>query len=150
MLRNKFLLYLFNSLTFAFLQLFFVTAAAGSVILPNFKTYAFQVPFIVNEGQLDKDVAFYIKAPGRSVFVTREGEVVYALGGSGRCLVLTESFPGGLESPISGGDQGGAHVTYYQGSDPSRWREEVGTFLTVNLGRKYKLIDIQLEAVGEQ
>ncbi len=38
-----------------------------------------QMPFIANEGQVDECVAFYAKTFGGTVFVTKDGEIVYSL-----------------------------------------------------------------------
>ena len=43
------------------------------------KTKTLQVPFIANNGQMDEQVRFYAKTFGGTVFVTKEGEIVYAL-----------------------------------------------------------------------
>ena len=45
----------------------------------NQKIGKLQIPFIANEGQADKKVAFYANTFGGTVFVTNEGEIVYAL-----------------------------------------------------------------------
>ncbi|WKZ20699.1 MAG: SBBP repeat-containing protein [Candidatus Brocadiaceae baterium WH-1] len=43
------------------------------------RTKKLQMPFIVNEGQTDERVAFYANTFGGTVFVTKEGEIVYSL-----------------------------------------------------------------------
>src|SRR3989339_1842701 len=43
------------------------------------KTQKLQMPFIANNGQVDEQVEFYAKTFGGTVFVTRDGEIVYAL-----------------------------------------------------------------------
>src|SRR3989339_859566 len=43
------------------------------------KTRKLRIPFIANEGQTDERVAFYANTFGGSVFVTKDGEIVYAL-----------------------------------------------------------------------
>ena len=43
------------------------------------KTRTLQMPFIANNGQLDEQVRFYAKTFGGTVFVTKDGEIVYAL-----------------------------------------------------------------------
>ena len=47
------------------------------------KTKKLQMPFIANEGQTDVKVAFYANTFGGTVFVTKNGEIVYALPKSG-------------------------------------------------------------------
>ena len=43
------------------------------------KTKKLQIPFVANEGQTDEKVAFYANTFGGTVFVTKNGEIVYAL-----------------------------------------------------------------------
>ena len=43
------------------------------------KTRKLQMPFIANNGQVDEQVEFYAKTFGGTVFVTKDGEIVYAL-----------------------------------------------------------------------
>ena len=43
------------------------------------KTRKLQMPFIANNGQVDEQVKFYAKTFGGTVFVTKDGEIVYSL-----------------------------------------------------------------------
>ena len=43
------------------------------------KTQKLQMPFIANNGQVDEQVEFYAKTFGGAVYVTKDGEIVYAL-----------------------------------------------------------------------
>ncbi|UJS17102.1 MAG: SBBP repeat-containing protein [Candidatus Jettenia sp.] len=43
------------------------------------KINTLQIPFIANEGQTDEKVGFYAHISGGSVFVTKDGEIVYSL-----------------------------------------------------------------------
>ena len=43
------------------------------------KTQKLQMPFVANKGQVDEQVEFYAKTFGGTVFVTKDGEIVYAL-----------------------------------------------------------------------
>ncbi|MBF8277623.1 MAG: hypothetical protein HW390_2696 [Candidatus Brocadiaceae bacterium] len=43
------------------------------------KIRTLQMPFIANNGQMDDQVKFYAKTFGGTVFVTKDGEIVYAL-----------------------------------------------------------------------
>ncbi len=43
------------------------------------KTQKLRMPFIANDGQLDEKVKFYAKTFAGSVFVTKDGEIVYSL-----------------------------------------------------------------------
>jgi len=42
------------------------------------KMQRIQIPFVANNGQVDEQVKFYAKTFGGTVFVTKEGEIVYA------------------------------------------------------------------------
>ena len=43
------------------------------------KMQSIQIPFVANNGQVDDRVKFYAKTFGGTVFVTKEGEIVYSL-----------------------------------------------------------------------
>ncbi len=45
------------------------------------KTKKLQIPFIANNGQVDERVKFYANTFGGTVFVTKDGEIVYSLPG---------------------------------------------------------------------
>nr|CAJ75180.1 conserved hypothetical protein related to cell surface glycoprotein (S layer protein) [Candidatus Kuenenia stuttgartiensis] len=45
----------------------------------NQKIKKLQIPFIANEGQADEKVAYYANTFGGTVFVTKDGEIVYSL-----------------------------------------------------------------------
>ncbi|HLE87535.1 MAG TPA: hypothetical protein VI727_07700 [Candidatus Brocadiaceae bacterium] len=47
------------------------------------KTKKLQMPFIANNGQMDEKVKFYANTFGGTVFITKDGEIVYALPKSG-------------------------------------------------------------------
>ena len=42
------------------------------------------MPFIANNGQVNEQVRFYAKTFGGTVFVTKEGEIVYSLPDGGK------------------------------------------------------------------
>src|SRR3990170_4213331 len=46
------------------------------------KTKKLQMPFVANNGQVDKQVKYYANTFGGTVFVTKDGEIVYALPGN--------------------------------------------------------------------
>jgi len=46
------------------------------------KTKKIQMPFIANNGQADEKVKFYANTFGGTVFVTKDGEIVYSLPGN--------------------------------------------------------------------
>jgi len=116
-------------------------ASAFPTLLPE---DAPRVPFVINRGQVDSEVAFYAVTGDGTVFITREGEIHYVLGEGHEGIVLREEFLGSREEEVKGAVPGPAHVNFYAGSDRSGWLEDLPTFRSVSLGRKYDLIDISV------
>jgi len=54
-----------------------ISSEKRSEIISHLK--ALQVPFIANQGQVDKGVRFYAKTFGGTLFVTDKGELIYSL-----------------------------------------------------------------------
>src|SRR5262249_27237933 len=91
------------------------------------------VPFIENAGQSDPRVAYYAPTFSGTVFVTGEGELVYAFPRPGHRAraagfqelasgwTLTESFVDGHPTP-SGAHQAATHLSVFAGDDPTRWQ----------------------------
>ena len=131
-----------------------------------------QIPFIENKGQVHKDVAFYAKTFGGTVFVTKDGRLVYTLpeGSSGkedlrkhgkiskldakkdaqlgRVVVLIESFVGAKIKEVKGESPSTTKVSYFKDNDPSRWKSGISTYDLVSLGEVYKGIEVKLRAYG--
>ena len=66
------------------------------------KTKKLQIPFIANNGQVDERVKFYAKTFGGTVFVTKDGEIVYALPNNSsdvetQCLASLMYLPNGIQ-----------------------------------------------------
>src|SRR3972149_11560718 len=69
------------------------------------KTKKLQIPFIANEGQTDEKVAFYANTFGGSVFVTKDGEIVYSLPNNSsdvetQCLASLMHWPKGIRDEV--------------------------------------------------
>src|SRR3990167_83882 len=67
------------------------------------KTKKLQIPFIANNGQVDKQVKYYAKTFGGTVFVTKEGEIVYSLPNNSsdvetQCLASLMHSPNGIHN----------------------------------------------------
>jgi hypothetical protein len=131
-----------------------------------------QVPFIENKGQVHEDIAFYAKTFGGTVFVTKDGRLVYNLpeGSSGkedprghdkvskvdakkdtqlgRAVALKESLIGGTIQEIKGESPSVTKVSYFKGNDSSKWQSGISTYELVNLGEVYNGIEVKLRAYG--
>ncbi|MEO8191523.1 MAG: hypothetical protein ABI682_14370, partial [Acidobacteriota bacterium] len=118
-----------------------------------------RIPFVANSGQTDSSVAFYAPTFAGTVFVTRDGRIVYSLAGeralaSGRRSPgrtpgwsLTETAVNGRARP-SGGEPASTRVSYFVGNDPARWRSGLETLEDVSLGEVWPGIAVKLRAQG--
>jgi len=119
-----------------------------------------RVPFIANEGQVDGQVAYYAPTFAGTLFVTQQGELVYALNGpqtdakrdSGRPSStpgwsLTETLRGGRVRPV-GQDRSATGVSSFLGNDPARWSSELSTWEQVSLGEVWPGVTVALRARG--
>jgi hypothetical protein len=119
-----------------------------------------RVPFIANAGQTDPEVVYYAPTLAGTVFVTRQGGIVYSLpgaraSGSGARTrnkrigwSLTETVVGGRARP-KGSEPASTHVSHFIGSDPARWRSGLPTFEGVSLGEVWPGIRLELRAHGK-
>jgi len=86
------------------------------------------IPFVANQGQMDKQVKFYANTFGGTVFVTETGEIVYSLpkadgdrfvAGS----VITEKPLHAKTRSVTGEERSTAVVNYFKGNDKSQWKK---------------------------
>ena len=124
---------------------------------------AVRIPFVANAGQTDAAVAYYASTFSGTVFVTKDGDIVYSLPGerhrSGAAQLadptpstggwsLTETVVGGTARPRAS-DAASARVNYFVGNDPARWRNGLPTFDAVSLGEVWPGISLDLRAHGK-
>src|SRR5262245_36266491 len=119
------------------------------------------VPFVENAGQGDPRVAYYAPTFSGTVFVTGEGEVVYALPAPGHRApaaglqepasggTRAESFVDGHPTPV-GTHPAATHVSSFVGNDPARWQPDVASYADVDLGAVWPGISVTLSAYEKQ
>ncbi len=134
------------------------------------KVQKVQAPFIANYGQVDERVLFYAQTFDGTVFVNKDGEIVYALpegrhGCEGtkdrrgnqtqnhlvqdvRGVALKEQLVGGKINEAKGGSKSVATVNYFTGNDLSHWQSNIPTYEIVEMGEIYEGIDLRLKAHG--
>lgn len=106
-------------------------------------------PFVFNEGQLDSEVACYASLLNGTLFVTREGKIVYALPTANNTLVLEEELLECKAPSIEGRFPAKMRVHCYRGSDSSKWRNDLPSFTQVSLGEAYDNIEVVLHSRGD-
>ncbi|MCP4575927.1 MAG: hypothetical protein GY846_06550, partial [Deltaproteobacteria bacterium] len=128
-----------------------------------------RMPFVANEGQMDETVLFYAETFGGTVFVTREGKIVYNLPlyekeemegefpsrpgkdkikKATKGVALHEELVNGRVKNIRGEGAAATKVNYLKGRDKSKWRSNVASYEMVNLGEVYDGVDVKLRAHG--
>jgi hypothetical protein len=153
-----------GSLSSAFLLAAIASGETGRVaedpVKPRLSGLA--IPFVANAGQSAPAVAYSARTFAGTVFVTRDGRIVYSLPPSrdfssahGRKAspskggwALTETPVGGSACPESG-RPAAAQVNHFIGSDRTRWRTGIPTYERVSLGEVWPGISVELEASGE-
>ena len=117
------------------------------------------IPFIINEGQSNEKIMFYASTFGGTVFITKDGEIVYSLpktennfitgeNNKGFGVAIKEEFVSGNIKEITGEEKSITQVNVFKGNDPLKWRNNISTFGLVNLGEVFKGINIKLKAYG--
>lgn len=117
------------------------------------QVHRLQIPFVANEGQTDAQVRFYAKTFGGSIFVQKDGSIIYSLPGSGgketgAGIVLKEEFVGAGPPSIRGEEQTSTRVNYIKGNDRSKWKSGIPAYQFVNLGQAYPGIELKIRAYG--
>ncbi len=128
------------------------------------KAFGLQVPFIANEGQIDRRVRFYAQTFGGKFYLTEGGELVYTFAipdtrekigrhpkalRPTRILSLREQLIGASQVSLQGIDRAPAKINYFTGSDRSNWKTNIPTYNTVSLGNVYEGIGLSLKAYGD-
>ena len=135
------------------LSLFIFNYSAIGAVLN--KAYTLRIPFIENKGQIkDESVRYYTKTFGGTVFVTKDGKLVYSLlkfeeKDKVKGWVIRESFVGASISNVKGKEKAVTKVSYFKGKDPSNWKKNISTYNLVSLGEVYKRIEVKVKAYGK-
>ena len=112
-----------------------------------------KIPFIKNVGQKNETVKFYAKTFGGTVFVTKDGKLVYSIPKfkdkkieSG--IALREILKDAKIKQVEGIEKAITKVNYFIGRDKSKWKTNIEAYNTVSLGEVYKGIELKLKAYG--
>lgn len=109
------------------------------------------LPLIANQGQVDKDVAYYADTFGGRLFVTHKGEMTYRLSsGSDRGdIAIVERFAGGKVRQISAGTASSARVSIFSGPYASATSSELASFDELSFGEVYSGVEVTLAVRGQ-
>ncbi len=133
---------------------------------------AMPLPFLANTGQMDERALFVARTFAGTVFITREGEIVYSLpmltgkrnrkgdaasfqdrlgrraNHSGKRLAVKETLVGAAVGEIRGRDRIDTSYREIKGNDPSHSPSTIPAYNTVDLGEVYDRIGLTLRAYG--
>jgi len=107
------------------------------------------IPFIQNHGQQHDDVAYYAKTFAGTVFVNKQGELIYSLPISktdrNQAWVIKETLLSTKTISPEAGKRATADVNYFVGNK-RKWQSGVSSFENVKLKNAYPGIDVQFQA----
>jgi large repetitive protein len=110
------------------------------------------IPFVANEGQLDKQVRYSADTFYGTGYITGTGITHRIRGGDNTTLVLTEEFidPEGRVIPLhpAGEEQADTVISYFTGNDSAKWQTRLPVYNVVSLGELYPGITVKLRAHG--
>jgi hypothetical protein len=117
------------------------------------------IPFIPNRGQFDPSVAYVAPTSAGTVFVSRQGELIYRLQPQGAKengtqinkanLYLSEAMVGGCPQ-LRPGDASAVRSNFFIGSNPSRWRSNIAAYKSIKLGDVWPGVQLDLIAHGHK
>jgi len=166
-----------TSLFLVFILVFLGVASAqavgerpGSGVRPDKKEVrakfgGLSLPFIANQGQSDPEVLYYAPTFAGTVFVTKDGRLLYSLPPKREIAgrrekaqaqkeikqggwTLVESLLGGKPTPQAT-QRATTNVSFFLGNDPKAWRSEVPTYQAVSLGEVWPGVHVALKARGD-
>ena len=113
-----------------------------------------QIPFIANEGQYEHSVQFYAPLKAGTVYVTREGEIHYALssaitGNQRGTVAMRELFVGASVQSLSGSAKAPVRVSYHKQSDPTALLTDIAAWNSISFGELYDGIELRLQPVAD-
>ena len=114
-------------------------------------SHGLNLPFIVNNGQLDPSVGYYAQTFAGPLYITKSGELVYSLPPSktgGRGWTLVERFEQGSAAP-KGSDLNTSQVSYITDHDGKAVTQSSKTFGAITLGEVFPGIKIDLRIRGD-
>jgi len=111
------------------------------------------IPFIENQGQMDKKVKFYANTFAGNVFITDNADIVYSLTkrdafNNIEHANLKESLIGRNSSDIHGEDKSSSVVNCFVGNS-NNWKNSIPSYATVALGEVYNGVHLNLKAYGK-
>lgn len=117
--------------------------------LKKIKDYSqLTIPFIKNQGQTHSDVAFYAKTFAGTVFVDKQGEIIYSLPldkAKKQGWVFREKLLNTSDIEPKANKVSSSKINYFTG-DKSSWRSNLATYQSIRFDNAYPGVDVKLQA----
>lgn len=122
------------------------------------------IPFIPNSHQLNQEVAYYAKVSDGTVFVSKNGDIVYSLRQDTppvkertnpqqypkktprQPVVFSERFLNSQTQTVTLGMESATTVSIFHGNDQAKWENELPTYADLSWGKIYPGIELRLSA----
>lgn len=117
-------------------------------VLKKDKLHSLSIPFIENQGQVHPKVAFYAKTFAGTVFVDKQGELVYSLPldkDKKQGWVFREKLINSVSINPKGKEGQSSKINYFNGNK-SKWRSNLTSFSMIHMKEVYPGIDVKLQA----
>ncbi len=138
-------------LTLAILTLAFVFPIQAKIIFrgSNQSFSNIEIPFIVNQGQVDDRIIAYAQTFGGKVYIEKNGKIVYSLNGDDqRSFILEEIAVKAVCNGITFENKAPTKINYFKGYYRSNWHSNIPSYSVINLGELYDGITLKLKAYG--
>ncbi len=108
-----------------------------------------KIPWVHNSGQQDGQVAYYANTFAGTVFLTKDGDLVYNLPKEkGKANVVKEVFAGANPKNIQASNKAVAKINHFMKKGDSFTEQLNESFYTVSLGKIWDGIEVKLNAYG--
>ena len=117
------------------------------------KVSKIRIPFIKNQGQIDKKVIYYAQINNGKVSVLKNGSIYYSVYKKNRNnklegVVFEEFFQNRNTLKLTGKDQTKSNVSYFKGMNKQKHKKNIPTYERLDYGEVFKGIDVELQAYG--
>ena len=93
------------------------------------KTSRIQIPFIENKGQIvNKDVSFYAKTLGGTLFVEKNGTLTYSLLLENKGSIVIKEIITNKKIKVTGLETSPTMINYFKGNDKSKWKTNIPSY----------------------
>jgi len=110
--------------------------------------------FIQNQGQTDKNIAFYARIPQGNMSITKNAELKLSflnankIAGNNKAILITEKLRTNRVLSPSPGMVSSTNVNYFLGQNTKRWYSNLPTYNSVFINHAFSHIDLKLQVRG--